>query len=472
MNHTLSNIITATDSYKWTHWKQYPKDTEGVYSYFESRTGATFPYTVFFGLQYITKRYLEGPVVTGEKLAEANALAQAHFGAPLFNFEGWDYILKEHGGCLPVRIKAVAEGSKIPTNNVLMTVENTDPKCYWLTNALESILTHVWYPSTVATLSTHTINMIGRYVEETGGDGAGLPFMLHDFGYRGATTDEAAALGGAAHLISSRGTDTLPAMQLARYYYDAKLDDLAFSVPATEHSVMTSLGRNGERTLVDQLLAEYPSGILSVVADSYDIYKFVDMIGTEFKDRILERDGKFVVRPDSVTENHHTPERLVLHLVRKLGEYFGYTENEAGFKVLNPKIGLLWGDGIDPAGIEAILDLAKEGGWAAENFVFGMGGGLLQKVNRDTQRFAFKCSAQKRDGEWIDIFKDPLDSSKKSKRGRLHLEHNLSVGHYFTTRIEGEGSGDAPFDLLKTVFENGKVTKTYTFDEVRENARG
>lgn len=471
MNHTLNNIILATDSYKINHWNQYPKGTTGVYSYFESRVGAKFPYTIFFGLQYILKRYLEGPVVTGEKLTEAAALAQAHFGSDkLFNYEGWEYILKEHNGYLPIRIKAVAEGSRIPMGNVLMTVENTDPKCYWLTNALESVLTHVWYPSTVATLSTHTIEEIGSYLDKTGGDRAGLPFMLHDFGYRGATTDEAASLGGAAHLISSKGTDTLPAMQLAKYYYGAAFNDLAFSVPATEHSVMTSLGKNGERAIVDQLLTEYPTGILSVVADSYDIYKFVDMIGNEFKERILERDGKFVVRPDSITQEHSTPESLMIALIEMLGAFFGYTENEKGYKVLNPKIGLLWGDGIDPAGINLILAGAQIAGWAAENFVFGMGGGLLQKVNRDTQRFAFKCSAQKRDGEWIDIYKEPLDSSKKSKRGRLALEYNKSVDAFSTTRLNGDGNADMPTNLLKTVFEDGRIKKIYDFAEVRANA--
>lgn len=470
MNHTLNNIILATDSYKENHWAQYPKGTEGVYSYFESRVGATFPYTVFFGLQYILKRYLTGPVVTPEKLAEANSLAQAHFGRDgLLNYEGWDYILKEYGGCLPVRIKAVAEGTRVPTGHVLMTVENTDPKCFWLTNFIESILTHVWYPSTVATLSTHTIDMIGEYLDDTGGDRAGLPFMLHDFGYRGATSDEAAAIGGAAHLISSRGTDTLPAMQMAMYYYDANLNDLAFSVPATEHSVMTSLGAHGEKAIVDQLLTEYPTGILSVVADSYNIYEFVDMIGTEFRERILDRDGKFVVRPDSITQDHPRPDLLMLHLTRKLADYFGKEKNDAGYYTLNPKVGLLWGDGIDPAGISEILNTAEVGHWCASNFVFGMGGGLLQKVNRDTQRFAFKCSAQKRDGEWHDIYKDPLDSSKKSKRGKLALEYNKSTGLYTTTRLNGEGNGDAPYNFLKTVFENGKITKTYTFDEVREN---
>lgn len=466
------NIILATDSYKLNHWNQYPKGTQKVYSYFEARKGAQFPYTVFFGLQYLIKKYLVGPVFNMEDVQSADRLARAHFGREgLFNYEGWKYIAQEHGGHLPIRIKAVPEGSKIPINNVMMTVENTDPNCYWLTNALESLLTHVWYPSTVATLSNSTIEMIGGFLDETAGTREGLPFMLHDFGYRGASSDETAALGGAGHLVNSMGTDTLPAMELAMEYYGADLGDLAFSVPATEHSVMTSLGREGEAQIVEQLLDEYPEGILSVVADSYDIYGFVEALGSKYKDRILARDGVFVVRPDSITSDHPTPESLVSWITEKLYVDFGGVKNDQGYIVLNPKVRVLWGDGIDPEGIAEILARAKMNGFSAENYVFGMGGGLLQKVNRDTQRFAFKCSAQMRDDEWHDVYKEPLDATKTSKKGRLALEYNKSVGYYSTVPT-GDTAKDRPNDLLQTVFEDGKLIRSMTFAEVRENAQG
>lgn len=467
----MTNIILATDSYKLNHWNQYPKDTEIVYSYFESRSGARFPQTVFFGLQYLLKKYLTGVVVTEEMLAEADQLAKAHFGRDgVFNYDGWKHIIDNHGGRLPLRIKAVPEGTKVSTGNVLMTVENTDPNCFWLTNAVESILTHVWYSSTVATLSNATLSKISRAVFDTGGSQDGVPFMLHDFGYRGASSHESAAIGGAGHLVNGLGTDTLPAMQLAMEYYGANLEELAFSVPATEHSVMTARGREGEMEIVDQLLDEYPEGILSVVADSYDIYGFVREIGTQFKDRIMARDGKFVVRPDSITAAHETPEELMVVLSGMLWTAFGGTTNEKGFKVLDPHVGLLWGDGIDPDGIQRILVRCAQQGFAAENYVFGMGGGLLQKINRDTQRFAFKCSAQKRGGEWHDVCKEPLDSSKKSKRGRLALRFNKSVGYYETTTIDPNFVGDSAGDQLQTVFENGELLRDQTFAEVRENA--
>ena len=285
------NIVLATDSYKLNHWAQYPKGTEKVYSYFESRAGAEYPYTVFFGLQYIIKKYLTGRVVTQEMIDNAEELAKFHFGdAKLFNRKGWQHILDEHQGELPLRIKAVAEGTVVPTGNVLMTVENTCKECYWLTNAVESLLTHVWYPSTVATRSKAALDMIRGYVEETGGDTSMVGFQLHDFGYRGASSHESAQIGGLAHLVNGVGTDTIPAMLLGMKYYHALLDGLAYSVPATEHSVMTSLGKSGEAELVGQLLREYPTGILSVVADSYDIFDFVDRLGNPgFKETIMNR---------------------------------------------------------------------------------------------------------------------------------------------------------------------------------------
>lgn len=470
----ITNLILATDSYKLGHWSQYPEDTEAVYSYFESRPGAVYPYTVFFGLQSILIRHLTQKV-TNEDLAAASELAQAHFGKPLFNYDGWKHIIDAHDGALPLRIKAVPEGTCVPTGNVLMTVENTDPKCFWLTNAVESLLTHVWYPSTVATLSRTTKEMLASYLDRTAESRDGLPFMLHDFGYRGASSHETAAIGGAGHLVNFSGTDTLPAMLLAMEDYDADLATLAFSVPASEHSVMTARGKDGEYEVVDQLLAKHPDGILSVVADSYNIYKFVRQVGTSFKDRILRRDGVFVVRPDSVTLEHPVPETLVVWILEQLWDDFGGTVNSKGFKVLDPHVRVLWGDGIDPHGIEKILVGASVHGFSAENLVFGMGGGLLQKVNRDIQRFAFKASAIKRNGEWHDVFKQPLDESKSSKKGRLKLCRSFQDESYYTLPegaewVHREVLGDSNEDILQIVFEDGRLLNEQTFDEVRANA--
>lgn len=464
------NLVLSTDSYKITHHAQYPEDTETIYSYFESRDGAEFPYTVFFGLQAILQD-LEGSVVDRHDVAQAYDLARTHFGnSELFNYDGWMHIVEKHGGKLPLRIKAVPEGSVIPTGNVLMTVENTCPKCFWLTNAMESLLTHVWYPSTVATLSRHTKEMIAKYLEATADNSDGLPFMLHDFGYRGASSHETAAIGGAGHLVNFMGTDTLPAMLLAIDVYDADLDTLAFSVPATEHSVMTSLGRDGEMKIVERLLDKYPSGILSVVADSYNIYDFVTNLKPMFGDRILERDGVFVVRPDSITLRHPQPSWLVTWIINQLWEDFGGTINKKDFKVLDSHLRILWGDGIDSHGIEYILSALQLEGFSCENIVFGMGGGLLQKVNRDNQRFAFKCSAMYRNGKWYDIQKDPLDASKKSKAGRLKLSKTLD-GKYETVPLLSAPHDHIDIDdVLQQVFENGDLVTKQNFGDICKRA--
>lgn len=456
------NLILATDSYKMTHWNQYPEATTGVYSYLEARPGAEFPATVFFGLQPLLEQLERG--FTYADVFEAYSIAAAHFGSNnAFNERGWEALLVKHAGQLPLRIKAVPEGTVVPTGNVLMTVENTDPEFPWLTNYFESLLLHVWYPTTVASLSYSVKQMMKEQLAITSDNPEAVNFMLHDFGYRGVSSHESAAIGGAAHLVNFLGTDTLPAMQLAMHSYDADLESLAFSVPATEHSVMTSLGRAGEMRIVSDLITAHPTGILSVVADSYDIYNFMFEIGTTFYDRIMGRDGKFVVRPDSVTETHPTPEALCASLIKQLWIQFGGTVNSKGFKVLDQHIGLLWGDGIGPDGIKKILDTIRDAGFSAENMVFGMGGGLLQKVNRDTQRFAFKCAAQKRNRVWVPVSKGTY--GKASKAGRLKLVSRAP--HGFTTVTEDK-PGD---DVLRTVFEDGQITARDTFDEIRARAK-
>ena len=459
------NICLTTDSYKLNHWNQYPAGTEKVYSYFECRKGAKFAETPFFGLQYIIKNHLEGVVVTREKIENAAKLCKAHFGdEKYFNREGWEYILNNYGGKLPVVIKAVEEGTVVPINNVLMTIENTDNKCFWLTNFLETILSQVWYPITVASLSREVKVTLNEYFTLTS-DGGLLNFGLHDFGFRGASSWESAGIGGAAHLINFLGTDTVVAMEVAVNYYNADLNGLAFSVAATEHSVMTALGKNGEEQVVENLLNEYPTGILSVVSDSYDIYNFVsNIVGTKFKDRILARDGVFVVRPDSITPTHPTPEEEMVWIMENLWANIGGTINSKGYKVINPKVRVLWGDGIDIDGIKKILYAVTKAGFATENIAcFGMGGGLLQKVNRDTQRCAFKCSAQYRDGQWHDIQKNPKDVSKTSKKGKLKL---IKVDGEFET----VGENDPGEDYLKVVFYDGVLLNEVDFATIRKNA--
>jgi len=471
-------LTTMTDSYKLGHWGQYPRNTRAVYSYMESRPGAEFDFTCFYGLQALLKKNFLGQIVTRDCIEWGVKLAEQHFGnSRFFNREGWEYILNEHGGRLPLKIKAVPEGTCVPTNNVMMTVENTDPNCFWLTNYVESLLTHIWYPSTVATLSRQVKMLLWQDLVKSCDDPAAvIPFMLHDFGYRSATCDEAARIGGSGHLVNFVGTDTVVAMEDAIDYYGASLEGLAFSVPATEHSIMTAGGPKGEPEIVGRLLDEYPSGILSLVGDSFDIYNFVDnIIGKQYKEKIRSRKKnafgvrKVVTRPDSSTETHPTPEGQMLWIANAHWRNFDRgTTNGKGYRVFEDCIGALWGDGIRLEGVRRISKMAIYNGFSAENFVYGMGGGLLQCVNRDNQRFAFKCSAQNQDGKWLDIYKDPLDKSKASKRGRMKLVREEN-GEFRT--LTGQTClDDNREDVLECVFQNGELLIHHNFSEIRERA--
>jgi len=461
MKTNKENFILLTDSYKECHHGQYPEGTENVYSYFESRNGAKYPYTVFFGLQIYLKRYFEGVVVTQEDVEEADTFCKGHFGMDIFNRKMWERIVNVHGGKLPLRIKAAPEGLAVPINNVMVTVETTDPECAPLTNVIETVLTHIWHSSNVATISRDLRVYIQKAFEKSADTLNLLPFMLHCFGFRGVSSVESAGLGGSGHLVNFMGTDTIIAITYAQRYYGAKM--VGFSVPATEHSVMTSLGEEGEIEMVDRLIEKYPKGILSVVSDSYNIKRAIKNYGTILKNKILSRDGKFVVRPDSPRFKGDTPCDQIVWIAQELETYFGITFNKKGYKVLNPKVGIIYGDGLSVEEIKESIDSLLYHGYSAETCVYGLGGGLLQRHTRDLQRNAFKCSAQFRNGKWIDVHKTPLDISKTSKKGRLKLVWNK--GTLITVPIMDERE-----DVLQLVFENGIIVKEYNWEEVKKNA--
>jgi len=455
---TFESIIRMTDSYKVTHWRQLPKGTEHIFSFFESR-GGRYDNVVFFGLQYFLKRYFEGQVVTEEDIEYAKEYFALHFGDPtLFNEEGWRYILKEHGGHLPVEIYAVPEGTSIPTSNVLMTVVNTDKKVPWLTNYLETILSQIWYPSTVATQSREMKKTILSYLDETG-DPNSIDFKLHDFGYRGSTSVESAGIGAAEHHVNFKGTDTLRGIDVAREYYGEKM--AGRSIPAAEHCTITSWGRENEASAYRNMLLQFPKGLVAVVSDSYDIYNACENIwGGELREEVMKRDGTLIIRPDS-----GNPPEVVVKVLNILGSKFGYSYVK-GYKVLDPHVRIIQGDGIDHGMIKEILEAVKREGWSTDNLAKGSGGGLLQKVDRDTQKFAFKCSAACIDGLWHDVMKDPVtDPGKRSKAGRLKLIKES--GSYRTVREE---DSDLPNELVP-VFRNGKILKEYSFDEIRKRAQ-
>ena len=384
----MHNIILNSDSYKYSQFNQYPANTTSIYSYIESR-GGKYDETVFFGLQAFIKEYLTAPI-TQDMIDEAELIITAH-GEP-FNRAGWEYILNEHNGYLPVRIRAVPEGTVVPVKNVLATLENTDPACYWLTSFLETaLLRAIWYPTTVATNSRESKKLILDALEKTG-DPTTIDFKLHDFGARGVSSLESAGIGGAAHLVNFMGTDTVEALLFARRYYAA--DMAGFSVPAMEHSTVTSWGRENEVASYRNMVKQNgkPGGIVSAVSDSYDIFKACELWGTELKQDILDSGATLVVRPDS-----GDPATVVLECLKILDKNFGHTTNAKGFKVLN-NVRVLQGDGITHQSIRSIIFTITLAGYSVDNVVFGQGGALLQIVNRDDQKFAMKCSAALVDG--------------------------------------------------------------------------
>lgn len=450
------NLLLNTDSYKCSMWKQYPVGTTGVYSYLESR-GGRYDETVFFGLQAFIKEYLLDPI-TQEDIDIADAMWTAH-GEP-FNREGWQYILDKHNGYLPVVIKAVPEGTKVPVKNVLATIENTDPECFWLTTWLETaLLRAVWYPTTVCTQSRKLKETILDYLEKSG-DPSTINFKLHDFGARGVSSLESAAIGGASHLVNFMGSDTMSGVLFAYEYYGSAM--AGFSIPAAEHSTITSWGRDGEVDAYRNMLTQFakPGSLVAIVSDSYDIYNAVENLwGDALKQEVIDSGATVIIRPDS-----GDPLEVCQKLVRILGDKFGYTVNDKGFKVLN-NVRLIQGDGVNESAIRTILGNFYINHWSADNIAFGMGGALLQQLDRDTQKFAMKCSAIQINGVWQDVMKDPItDPGKKSKAGRVTLK-NDSIGNYYTG-VEDMRDGSA----LKVVYCDGKLLTEYNFEQVRANS--
>jgi nicotinamide phosphoribosyltransferase len=515
---SVNNIILLTDSYKISHYKQYPPGTTNVYSYFESRGCVVKEWkeVVFFGLQYFLKEYLAGQVVTQGKIDTAYHMLKHHFGAEFlapglmnptnFNKEGWEHILNAHGGKLPVVIKAVPEGMVVPCKTVLMTVENTDPKCYWLSNYLETLLVQIWYPMSVATQSREQKKTCMEYLKKTGTDlstgPATVGFMLNDFGFRGVSSTESAMLGGAAHLVNFIGSDNMAAIHFAEKYYNAGpgkgfFECPAFSIPASEHSTITSWGKDKECDAMRNMLEMYPVGLVACVSDSFDIYKACeDYWGTQLKELIEKRDpatgGRLVVRPDSGDPLEVLPKCLEILMSK-----FGFSTTSTGHRLLPFHIRMIQGDGVNYESIKAILETLHQKKLATENLVFGSGGALLQRLDRDTFKCAFKCSEITVNGKANPVFKDPsTDAGKASKQGRLTLqkasETTFSASDYYKGSKESgvaggtghihryeptseyvtiaEGKGDKAKDLLVEVFRDGKVLKEWTFNEIRLRA--
>lgn len=453
----FNSIVFNTDSYKVSMAKQYPPGTEYVYSYVTPRSGDKI---INFGLQKFIQEVLMTPVTRDDVLA-AEKFWTAH-GEP-FNTEGWLYIVDQYQGFLPLEIRGLDEGLAVPAKTPVVTVVNTDPKCFWLTTWVETaLLRDVWYGSTVATNSWEIKQIIREYLEKSG-DVAGLPFKLHDFGARGVSSLESAGLGAAAHLINFMGTDTVAGIIAATKYYGADMYSTGFSIPAAEHSTITSWGRDNEALAYENMVKQFskPGSIYAVVSDSYNIYNAVQNIwGDELKELVVNSGGTLVIRPDS-----GDPLEVLPTLISSAARRFGFTLNDKGYgyKVLN-NVRFIWGDGINKRSIQSILRMIVDTmGYSADNLAFGMGGALLQGVTRDTYSFAMKASAAKISGVWVPVSKDPItDSGKKSMSGMFKVSDDFTV----TSTLEG----NPVCGMLKLRYRNGTPINPVSFDEVRANS--
>ncbi len=452
------NIIIDVDNYKHCHYSLYPPGTEYVSSYIESR-GGILPSTLFVGLQAYLREYLMRPI-TLEDIDEAEFVEREQ--GMHFNRENWMGILNDYGGYLPVEIEAVPEGTVLPPKNVLVQLINTDPKYFWVTSFFEtSLLRAVWYPTTIGSISWLCKQVIRDSLEQTSDNPEVLRHMLHDYGARGVSSQQSAALGGLAHLVNFSQSDTLPGIIAAKRYYNA--GHVSNSGPNSEHAGFCAWGRENEAAALSNMLDMYAdNGVALLLTDTYDHENCVkNIIGRELKEKIRNFPGLVGVRPDSgdvVQVTSDTTEWLM--------DAFGYEVNSKGYKVLPPYLRVVQGDGVNfPVLPEIFIELERRG-FSAENAIYGMGGGLLQHFHRDTMNFGQKASAVRVNGEWRDIYKSPTGSDfKVSKKGRLALK--FENGTYKTVP---RASIPAEENVLIPVFRNGKLLKKWDFTELIERS--
>lgn len=448
------NIIINTDNYKHCHYQLYPKGTQYVSSYIEARDG-DMPVTMFVGLQAFIREYLMHPI-TLEDIDEAEFTEREqgmHFDRDL-----WLGVLNDHGGFLPVEIEAVPEGTVLPIKNVLVQVINTDPKYWWATSFFETaLLRAIWYPTTIGTISWMAKQQVIEAFARTSDNPHLVRHILHDYGARGVSSMESAALGGLAHLVNFSQSDTVPGILAAKKYYNAVAP--SNSGPNSEHAGFTAWGRDHEADAMANMLDLYAdNGVALLLTDSYDHENAVkNIIGVQLKEQIQNFPGLVGIRPDSgdvIQVTADTTEWLM--------ESFGYSLNSKGFKILPDYIRVVQGDGVNRFSLPEVFVELERRGLAADNAVFGMGGGLLQHSNRDTMGFAMKASAVCVDGEWRDVAKAPSgDTMKHSKPGRLALQH--VDGDYRTVRRDAIPAEE---NVLQPVFRNGQLLKKWDFSEL------
>lgn len=481
-----------SDSYKQFHKQMYPENLTLLYSNMTPRKSRMqTDKAVFFGLQYYLKEYLinqwdsEFFMKPWEEIEAELKRFHKSFSMVDFDCSHWEQLHKV--GHLPIEIKALPEGTLVPMRVPFFTIKNTDENFAWLVNFLETqISTVIWDLTTVATISHEYRKLLNKYAMETAGNTEFVQWQGHDFSMRGRSSIES-SLNQAGHLLSFTGTDTIPAVYFLEKYYGANLEKelIAGSVPATEHSVMMAGGKGDEVETFSRLLDLFPVGIVSVVSDTWDLWKVCTEYLPKLKDKVMARNGKLVIRPDSgdpvdiICGVNTNPEFEKLKgtiseyqakgVIELLWDVFGGTVNEKGYKVLDPHIGAIYGDSITLERAEEICERLKLKGFASTNIVLGIGSYTFNYNTRDTLGMAIKATYCERDGEGFEIFKDPVtdDGTKKSAKGLMCvLPSSLNPGEIYLKdqcTWEEEKGG-----LLETVFYNSHMVKEHTLAEIRE----
>lgn len=488
MNNTPITLLA--DFYKLSHRKQYPEGTTKVYSTLTPRSNKYAPYSdeiVWFGLQYFIKEYLIDRFNKDffnkpkkDVVKEYKRLVEYSLGK---EYSDTKHIEELHDlGYLPIKISALPEGSLVPMRVPVMTIENTHDKFFWLTNFLETILsTTIWLPTTSATLAYSYRKILNDYAIKTTGSLAGVEFQGHDFSMRGMSSEQSTAASGAGHLLSFKGTDTIPSILFLEKYYNANIEAelVGTSIPATEHSVMCSYGKQNEKELLKHLLENvYPTGIFSVVCDTWDFWKVVTEYLPELKKVILNRNGKLVVRPDSgnpvdiicgtKAKDGNTPEEK--GLIELLYETFGGEVNKEGFKVLDSHIGAIYGDSITLEIAKEICEKLYKKGFATTNVVFGIGSYSYQYATRDSFGFAVKATYAVVNSEERMLFKDPKTDSgiKKSQKGLVVVSKDKDHKYIYEDGFVNNSEYKIKDNLLRTIFFNGKLLRQTSLSEIRE----
>lgn len=480
------NPLHLTDGYKLDHRRQYPDGTSLVYANWTPRKSRKegIEEVTLFGLQYFIKKYLledfdrnffqqpKEQVIKAYRRRVNNFLGK--------NLVGTDHIEALHDlGYLPICIKAIPEGRSASIRVPMFVMYNTLPEFFWLTNYLETLVSAiVWLPCNSATLARRYRHILDHYARETSDNEAFVDWQGHDFSMRGMAGIEASMMSAAGHLLSFTGTDTIPAIDFLERYYGANSDNelVGGSVAATEHSVMSMGTHEGEFETFKRLVTEvYPFGVVSVVSDTWDLWKVLGEYLPQLHTEILNRNGKLVIRPDSgdpaniLCGDPESPHPIARKgVVEALWDVFGGIINSKGYRELDPHIGAIYGDSITLERAENICARLQQKGFASTNVVLGIGSFTYQFNTRDTFGFAMKATYGEVKGKGREIFKDPItdDGMKKSARGLLRLDDSEG-GYRLTEQVAWEDEGGA----MKKVFEDGDLLVDLSLAEIRRNIR-